>query len=723
MPLRNTPHPTPTSPRLERGALTQSRANLSETRRAALNEKRLVRDKKLLSYKTSPDLRGFRKHHDDPDRVGQMFGDMARERREASTPRIPCKSTSPPRLLPADELARETKRLPMTQAQAQAQAGAVPLERKKSRRAKKAQHTTPRQPPLYWPTHQGADLDSITALHNGSCSAALQSLGPLSPDTDSGSPRGTPPPSFEDEGRSYSSYAAGARRSRYENPDGNMFYASGSSSRAARKEKRSLASTQRGTARSHSQAKQQVSFLRSRSTPIAADQRRSFSVPKQPASPAANMPLDEGKHRVAPPPITRSRHEVIAPRKPPLHEPKEQLGKGARRVTIEVEMTSPAGQTGVMRYIASEGLTWAYAFWGGEKDPISEVRGFHYSPDTQQLSDQNGVGGQLVAAEVYPSLEALVSFANLATISHNIHLSAAALRKGSPSPRQHQRSSTLALVPGDTPAATTQQHSPTAASGLAATGGVTVSHAPFANSWGLFKSWLGNDPPDAGASTWGPTHQAISVRDALIELHTLSHDVPHCAVARRTLSHGTYQYSFVVHEGRGISIGLAKKTPALDGDLTKLTDGYSYSSVGEVWRHGKELIAAEAFGAGDRIGMHVDLIRGTMSFTKNAKPQNITFNKLIGAYRVVVCLRDPGSVVELQGEQQQGSANERYGRAGTGIVASSQERVVVTPRRHSNDLTKDAVNDASPLGEVCTLQCRSSNYSSTRNLKNAVFRF
>ena len=341
-------------------------------------------------------------------------------------------------------------------------------------------------------------------------------------------------------------------------------------------------------------------------------------------------------------PPRRKRREAHSPSRKQVARAAKDMGQSGHRVTIELEMVSSAsGKCSVMRYISCERLGWAYAFWDGNKEPCSEVRGLHYSTETRQVSDQNGIGGELVARDTYHALTALVTFAGLADIPHNIFLSAPRYAGDDVfnTPLKGKAAARIARYEAN-PMIITKVGAP------------STANTPYANSWGVFKEWLSGDEPDhVFDSKWQHTHVNIKIKGqggGAIELHRSPHGHPHCAVVKQALSYGSYTFYFDVQRGAtGITIGVCKKTPQLNEGIAGLPDCISYGSVGEVWRHGRELVAAESYSAGDCIGVHVDLIRGSLAFSRNGVLQDLVFNRLIGAYKVVVCMEEEGTLVEM----------------------------------------------------------------------------
>ena len=97
-----------------------------------------------------------------------------------------------------------------------------------------------------------------------------------------------------------------------------------------------------------------------------------------------------------------------------------------------------------------------------------------------------------------------------------------------------------------------------------------------------------------------------------------------------------------------IFVGVATSTADLNTFLGGCSEGWGF--IGEqALYHGREKVKiyGEPFSAGDVVGIILDFISGTLSFTRNGKPLGIAFDKIYGELYPAVAFYNVGQEVEI----------------------------------------------------------------------------
>eukprot|EP01059_Diplonema_ambulator_P002795 TRINITY_DN12427_c0_g1_i2.p1 TRINITY_DN12427_c0_g1~~TRINITY_DN12427_c0_g1_i2.p1 ORF type:complete len:754 (+),score=101.11 TRINITY_DN12427_c0_g1_i2:34-2262(+) len=311
--------------------------------------------------------------------------------------------------------------------------------------------------------------------------------------------------------------------------------------------------------------------------------------------------LPHRSHQVSPPPSTHR-----ARRPPPTSKPVVFSNSENLPIMLTILLQGPIGLTNTLRYMASEGAGWASTYINDGAIPVSETRRFTYDPISRQLRDQNGVGGTLCNEDLHSTLFDLVTFAEAVNIPHNIRLAG---RKGNDNSSKRSTS-------------------PRAGS-------------PRSNTaFDQFTHWLKGDAE--GEKMWDICH-----KDFCIEYERLSlvheSDVCRNAIGKDEFSFGSgsVEYNMRVTQGdKGFSFGICREGIYLNADVTQMGDVWTYTSRGEIWKCGKEVVGAEPYGYGDVVTVHLNMDKGTVAWSLNGVRQVAFFTQITGTVRLLVSMTE-----------------------------------------------------------------------------------
>ncbi|KAJ9471032.1 hypothetical protein DIPPA_09718 [Diplonema papillatum] len=375
----------------------------------------------------------------------------------------------------------------------------------------------------------------------------------------------------------------------------------------------------------------QSSLLHTRnSSSNASSKPRRMSSSPRPRTLPFDVAVRSTAHQVSPPPKT-------CPARLGTHltAQHEQLLADPGRMILTLKIDGLGGTCDTVRYVSKDGLRWASTYINNGGVPVSEARRFSYDPATRTLTDQHGFGGVLTnaaPAALEATLDNLSAFAFAACIPHD-------LPRGSSQERQPSRSS------------------------------------KSKHSWDSFTNWLYGDTED----TWGHAHRDVKTEPTRVVVGphaTFSDGAPRNAAGAREVSKGTADWDVAVLGGTGMCIGVVRKECFHEGrDLLRVEDAFVYSDQGEVWKGGSELMGAEPYAVGDVITVHLDMNRGTVSWSKNGNRQAARFAQLCGTYQLVVGMTTSGTALDVV------SASIRPGKA---LSESS------TPRHESQSEDRSA---------------------------------
>jgi len=142
----------------------------------------------------------------------------------------------------------------------------------------------------------------------------------------------------------------------------------------------------------------------------------------------------------------------------------------------------------------------------------------------------------------------------------------------------------------------------------------TASGLPTFATWNPSDKNAGISPSNGNLSEFGPATASGKIRSTI------------------GVSSGKWYWEFTTDTTAGPIAGIANASSSLSAYTGSDANSYAYYSNGNKYNNGSNAAYGATFGAGDIIGVALDMDAGTLSFYKNGVSQGVAYTGLTGTY-------------------------------------------------------------------------------------------